>query len=309
MSDLEANEQVENRRAARARIAGLGRALYPNRFPATHLVSDVVARWGPLDPAALETEPEDARRVALPGRILAIRKMGKAVFLDLSDGLARVQAYVKKDALREGDWELLENLDLGDHVGVWGVVFRTRTGELSVRAERLDFLAKSLRPLPDKWHGLTDVEHRYRQRYVDLIVSPETRRTFETRARLVAFIRRFFDARGFLEVETPMMQLIAGGAAARPFVTHHNALDLTLYLRIAPELFLKRLVVGGFPKVYEINRNFRNEGISTQHNPEFTMLEFYTAYADARDQMALTEELFSAAAGEILGSTDLPWGD
>ncbi|HKC26005.1 MAG TPA: lysine--tRNA ligase [Thermoanaerobaculia bacterium] len=308
MSDLEANEQVENRRAARARIAGLGRALYPNRFPATHLVSDVVARWGPLDPAALETEPEDARRVALPGRILAIRKMGKAVFLDLSDGLARVQAYVKKDALREGDWELLENLDLGDHVGVWGVVFRTRTGELSVRAERLDFLAKSLRPLPDKWHGLTDVEHRYRQRYVDLIVSPETRRTFETRARLVAFIRRFFDARGFLEVETPMMQLIAGGAAARPFVTHHNALDLTLYLRIAPELFLKRLVVGGFPKVYEINRNFRNEGISTQHNPEFTMLEFYQAYADYQDLMALTEEMFAALADRLLGTRQLAWG-
>jgi lysyl-tRNA synthetase class 2 len=308
MSELSENEQIANRRAARARIAGLGRPLYPNRFPATHLVSDVVARWGPLDTAALETEPDDARRVELPGRILAIRKMGKAVFLDLSDGLSRVQAYLKKDTLREGDWELLENLDLGDHVGVEGVVFRTRTGELSVRADRLDFLAKSLRPLPDKWHGLTDVERRYRQRYVDLVVSPETRRAFETRARLVAFIRRFFDARGFLEVETPMMQLIAGGAAARPFVTHHNALDLTLYLRIAPELFLKRLVVGGFPKVYEINRNFRNEGISTQHNPEFTMLEFYTAYADARDQMALTEELLSAAAKEILGTTALAWG-
>ena len=166
-------------------------------------------------------------------------------------------------------------------------------GELSVRAASLDFLSKSLRPLPDKWHGLTDVERKYRQRYVDLIVSPETRRTFEIRAKIVAFIRNFFDRRGFVEVETPMMQTLAGGAAARPFRTHHNALDLDLYLRIAPELYLKRLVVGGFPKVYEINRNFRNEGISTQHNPEFTMLEFYTAYADARDQMALTEELFA----------------
>jgi lysyl-tRNA synthetase class 2 len=234
--------------------------------------------------------------------------MGKAVFLDLSDGRKRVQSYLKKDALTAEEWELLANLDLGDHVGVFGVVFRTRTGELSVRAARLEFLVKSLRPLPDKWHGLTDVERKYRQRYVDLVVSPETRRTFEVRAKLVAYIRRFFDARGFLEVETPMMQTIAGGAAARPFSTHHNALDLTLYLRIAPELFLKRLVVGGFPKVYEINRNFRNEGISTQHNPEFTMLEFYTAYADARDQMALTEELFSTAAQEILGTTDLPWG-
>ncbi len=245
----------------------------------------------------------------VPGRILAIRKMGKAVFLDLSDGAERVQVYVKKDALRPGDWELLEQLDLGDHVGVAGSIFRTRTGELSVRAASLDFLSKSLRPLPDKWHGLTDVERKYRQRYVDLIVSPETRRTFEIRAKIVAFIRNFFDRRGFVEVETPMMQTLAGGAAARPFRTHHNALDLDLYLRIAPELYLKRLVVGGFPKVYEINRNFRNEGISTQHNPEFTMLEFYTAYADARDQMALTEELFAGAAEEILGTTELPWGD
>jgi lysyl-tRNA synthetase class 2 len=302
-------EQIANRRAARERIAALGRPLYPNRWDPTHLVSDVVARWSAKDAAALEAEPEADRRVRVPGRILAIRKMGKAVFVDLSDGAHRVQAYLKKDLLRPGDWELLEQLDLGDHVGVSGVVFRTRTGELSIKGESLDFLAKSLRPLPDKWHGLTDVERKYRQRYVDLVVSPETRKTFEVRAKIVAFIRRFFDARGFVEVETPMMQTLAGGAAARPFVTHHNALDLPLFLRIAPELYLKRLVVGGFPKVYEINRNFRNEGISTQHNPEFTMLEFYTAYADARDQMALTEELFAAAALEILGTTELPWGD
>jgi lysyl-tRNA synthetase, class II len=302
-------EQIANRRAARERIAALGRPLYPNRWDPTHLVSDVVARWSAKDAAALEAEPEADRRVRVPGRILAIRKMGKAVFVDLSDGAHRVQAYLKKDLLRPGDWDLLEQLDLGDHVGASGVVFRTRTGELSVKGESLDFLAKSLRPLPDKWHGLTDVERKYRQRYVDLVVSPETRKTFEVRAKIVAFIRRFFDGRGFVEVETPMMQTLAGGAAARPFVTHHNALDLQLFLRIAPELFLKRLVVGGFPKVYEINRNFRNEGISTQHNPEFTMLEFYTAYADARDQMALTEELFAAAALEILGTTELPWGD
>jgi lysyl-tRNA synthetase class 2 len=216
---------------------------------------------------------------------------------------------MKKDALRPGDWELLEQLDLGDHVGVAGPVFRTRMGELSVRVGSLDFLSKSLRPLPDKWHGLTDVERKYRQRYVDLVVSPETRKTFEIRAKIVGFIRRFFDSRGFVEVETPMMQTLAGGAAARPFVTHHHALDLDLFLRIAPELYLKRLVVGGFPKVYEINRNFRNEGISTHHNPEFTMLEFYTAYADARDQMALTEELLTSAAREILGTTELPWGE
>ena len=302
-------EQIANRRDARARIAALGRAVYPNRWDPTHLVSQVIAKWSSLDAAALEALPEAERLARVPGRILAIRKMGKAVFLDLSDGAERVQVYVKKDTLRPGDWELLEQLDLGDHVGVAGSIFRTRTGELSVKAFSLDFLSKSLRPLPDKWHGLTDVERKYRQRYVDLIVSPEARRTFEIRAKIVAFIRNFFDRRGFVEVETPMMQTLAGGAAARPFRTHHNALDLGLYLRIAPELYLKRLVVGGFPKVYEINRNFRNEGISTQHNPEFTMLEFYTAYADARDQMALTEELFAAAAEGILGTTELPWGD
>jgi lysyl-tRNA synthetase, class II len=307
--ELTVPEQIANRRAARERIAALGRPLYPNRWDPTHLVSDVVARWGPRSAAELEAEPEEARTVRVPGRVLAIRKMGKAVFLDLSDGRERVQVYLKKDALPEADWALFEQLDLGDQVGVAGAVFRTRTGELSVKAAHLDFLAKSLRPLPDKWHGLTDVERRYRQRYVDLVVSPETRKAFEVRAKLVSYIRRFFDARGFVEVETPMMQPIAGGAAARPFVTHHNTLDLDLFLRIAPELYLKRLVVGGFPKVYEINRNFRNEGISTQHNPEFTMLEFYTAYADARDQMALTEELFAGAAAEILGTTELAWGD
>jgi len=307
--ELTVPEQIANRRAARERIAASGRALYPNRWDPTHLVSDVVARWEKRNAAEIEAEPEEARTVRVPGRVLAIRKMGKAVFLDLSDGRERVQVYLRKDALPEEDWALYEQLDLGDHVGVAGGVFRTRTGELSVKAARLDFLAKSLRPLPDKWHGLTDVERRYRQRYVDLVVSPEARRVFEVRAKLVSYIRRFFDARGFVEVETPMMQPIAGGAAARPFVTHHNALDLDLYLRIAPELYLKRLVVGGFPRVYEINRNFRNEGISTQHNPEFTMLEFYTAYADARDQMALTEELFAGAAAEILGTTDLAWGD
>jgi lysyl-tRNA synthetase class 2 len=307
--ELTVPEQIANRRAARERIAAMGRPLYPNRWNPTHLVSDVVARWGPRAGPEIEAEPEDDRTVRVPGRVLAIRKMGKAVFLDLSDGAKRVQVYLRRDSIPEADWALHEQLDLGDHVGVTGTVFRTRTGELSVKAVRLDFLAKALRPLPDKWHGLTDVERRYRQRYVDLIVSPEARRAFEVRAKIVSFIRRFFDARGFVEVETPMMQPIAGGAAARPFVTHHNALDLDLYLRIAPELYLKRLVVGGFPRVYEINRNFRNEGISTQHNPEFTMLEFYTAYADARDQMALTEELLASAAREILGTTDLRWGD
>ncbi|KAA0252272.1 MAG: lysine--tRNA ligase [Acidobacteria bacterium] len=303
-------ELVANRRAARERIAALGRPLYPNRFDLTHLVSDVVASFGSLDGAALEALPEAERTVRVPGRVLSFRRMGKkAAFADLSDGRKKVQAYFRADTLAPGDWPVLEALDLGDHAGVHGVVFRTKTGELSVKAAALELLAKSLRPLPDKWHGLTDVERRYRQRYVDLIVSPETREAFETRSRLVSFVRRFLDERGFVEVETPMMQSIAGGAAARPFVTHHNALDLDLFLRIAPELFLKRLVVGGFPRVYEINRNFRNEGISTQHNPEFTMLEFYTAYADARDQMAFTEELVGRAAEAVAGSVELPRGE
>ncbi len=303
-------EQVANRRAARERIAALGRPVYPNRYDHTHLVSDVVAGWSTQTAEDIERQAEDDRSVRLPGRLLAIRRMGKkAAFVDLSDGLERIQVYLRMDQLSSEDWALFEHLDLGDHVGVFGTVFRTKTGELSVRAHRIDFLAKALRPLPDKWHGLTDIERRYRQRYVDLIASQETRRAFEVRARLLTFIRRFFDSRGFVEVETPMMVTLAGGAAARPFVTQHNALDLQLYLRIAPELFLKRLIVGGFPKVYEINRNFRNEGISTQHNPEFTMLEFYTAYADARDQMALTEELFSSAAKEILGTEELRFGE
>ncbi len=303
-------EQVAFRRSHRDAVKALGYPLYPNRFDVSHNVTDVVTEWLPKDAAAIEAAPETDRTVRVPGRILAQRRMGKkAAFIDLSDGKERIQVYLRMDSLPETAWGLFETLDLGDHIGVHGTVFRTKTGELSIRASQVSFLAKALRPMPDKWHGVTDVELKYRQRYVDLIVSPETRRAFEIRAALVAYIRRYFDARGFLEVETPMMQLIPGGAAARPFVTHHNALDLPLYLRIAPELYLKRLIVGGFTRVYEINRNFRNEGISTQHNPEFTMLEFYTAYADARDQMALTEELFSSAALEILGTVDLPWGD
>ncbi len=308
--ELPLPELIANRRASRDRIARAGRPVYPNRFALTHLVSDAVKTWSRADAAALEAMPDGDRTVRVPGRILSIRRMGKkAAFADLTDGLERIQVYLRADILPPADWELFESLDIGDHIGAAGLVFRTKTGELSVKAAALTFLSKSLRPLPEKWHGLTDVERRYRQRYVDLIASPEARRTFEIRARLVSFIRRFFDARGFVEVETPMMQVIPGGAAARPFVTHHNTLDLDLFLRIAPELYLKRLIVGGFTKVYEINRNFRNEGISTQHNPEFTMLEFYTAYADARDQMALTEELFAAAASEILGTTDLRWGE
>src|SRR5437899_3218268 len=234
---------------------------------------------------------------------MAIRLMGKAGFAHLQQDGQRLQIYVKKDSVGEKAFELYKLLDLGDHIGVSGYLFRTRTGELSVHVEEITFLAKDLLPLPEKWHGLTDVEARYRQRYLDLIMNPEVREVFVKRSRLVQSIRRFLDERGYIEVETPMMQPIAGGAVARPFVTHHNTLDMDLYLRIAPELYLKRLVVGGLERVYEINRNFRNEGISTQHNPEFTMLEFYQAYADYHDMMKLTEEMLAQVARDVNGTT------
>src|SRR5207253_5140324 len=216
-------------------------------------------------------------------RIMAIRLMGKAGFAHLQQDGQRLQIYVKKDAVGEKEFELYKLLDLGDHIGVSGYLFRTRTGEQTVHVEEITFLSKDLLPMPEKWHGLTDVELRYRQRYVDLFINPEVREVFLKRAKLVQSMRNFLDARGFVEVETPMMQPIPGGAVARPFTTHHNTLDIDLFLRIAPELYLKRLIVGGLDRVYEINRNFRNEGISTQHNPEFTMLEFYQAYADYHD--------------------------
>src|SRR2546428_2854415 len=236
---------------------------------------------------------------------MAIRLMGKAGFAHLQQEGQRLQIYVKKDAVGEKAFELYKLLDLGDHVGVSGYLFRTRTGELSVHVEEIKFLSKDLLPLPEKWHGLTDVELRYRQRYVDLVVNPEVREVFLKRSKLVQSMRNFLDARGFVEVETPMMQPIAGGAVAKPFTTHHNTLDMDLYLRIAPELYLKRLVVGGLERVYEINRNFRNEGISTQHNPEFTMLEFYQAYADYSDLMDLTEALFTELAHSVRGTLRL----
>jgi lysyl-tRNA synthetase, class II len=249
----------------------------------------------------------DAARVetTTAGRVLAIRSFGKANFLVISDGRSRIQVYLRKDALPERDFEVFRLLDYGDHVGVTGHLFRTRTNELTIWARRLQFLGKCHLPLPEKWHGLQDVELRYRQRYLDLIVNPDARRVFEVRSRVLSAFRRFFDDRGYIEVETPVMQPIAGGAMARPFVTHHNALDMDLYLRIAPELYLKRLTVGGLERVYEIARNFRNEGISTQHNPEFTMLEFYQAYSDYEDLMALTEEMLMFVANEAVGSLDV----
>ncbi|HSM14096.1 MAG TPA: lysine--tRNA ligase, partial [Thermoanaerobaculia bacterium] len=294
MSELE--EQIAVRREKRARLREEGVEVYPARCAFDHEPTAVRQRWG--EAAADELERE-ALRVRVPGRVRARRDQGKVVFLDLSDGRERLQAFVRRQQLDEASAALLERIDLGDYLLAEGPLLRTRTGELSVFAERLTLLSKALRPLPEKWHGLADTEARYRQRYLDLIANPESRATFEIRARLVAGIRRFLDQRGFLEVETPMMQPVPGGAVARPFVTHHNALDLELYLRIAPELYLKRLLVGGLHRVYEINRNFRNEGISTQHNPEFTMLEFYQAYSDYRQLMDLTEELIVGLVDEI----------
>jgi lysyl-tRNA synthetase, class II len=306
MSELD--EQIQNRRAKRQRLAEGGIDVYPHRFDWDLEPAEVHARHGGLSAEQLEAA---ALRLRVPGRVVAIREHGKSAFVDLHDGRAKLQLLVRKDQLPEAARRVLDNLDLGDLVGAAGQLIRTRTGELSLRAADLALLAKALRPLPEKWHGLADVEARYRQRYLDLATSPESRRVFEVRAALVAGIREFLDARGFLEVETPMMQPVPGGAVARPFRTHHNALDLDLYLRIAPELYLKRLLVGGIPRVYEINRNFRNEGISTRHNPEFTMLEFYAAYADFRDMMAWTEEMLAALAARalpILPAAAISWG-
>jgi lysyl-tRNA synthetase class 2 len=291
-------EQIAQRRANLDELVRLGVPPYPARFDQTATIAQVAAEHGEASGEALEAARPEVR---VAGRILGLRTFGKANFLVLSDGLARLQVYVRADSVSERDFQIFKLLDFGDLVGVHGRVFRTRTNELTIWAGRIEFLAKCLLPMPEKWHGLTDVEARYRQRYLDLIVNPESRHVFETRAKVVAGLRRFLNARGFLEVETPMMQPIAGGALARPFVTHHNALDVDLYLRIAPELYLKRLTVGGLERVYEINRNFRNEGISTQHNPEFTMLEFYQAYVDSEHLMRLTEEMLAEIAQDAAG--------
>jgi len=294
----------ELRKSKLEEIVKLGQEAYPNQFPASHTVPQVRARW---DEALFDSGAEalEANRVtvAVAGRIMAIRAQGKAGFATLQQDGQRLQIYVRLDAVGEQGFALYKLLDLGDHIGVSGYLFRTRTGELTIHVERLTFLAKAMLALPEKFHGLADVELRYRQRYVDLFTNLEAREVFVKRAKALKALRQFFDERGYLEVETPMMQQIAGGAAARPFKTHHNALDLDLFLRIAPELYLKRLVVGGFDRVYEINRNFRNEGVSTQHNPEFTMLEFYQAYANYHDLMQLTEELIEFVAREVNGTT------
>jgi lysyl-tRNA synthetase class 2 len=300
------DEQIQQRRANLAELEKLGLDPYPRRFDPADTISALVERLCQRTHDQLEA---DRVTTVTSGRILAIRAFGKANFLVLSDGHARIQVYIRQDSLPELDFKVYKLLDFGDWVGVEGRLFRTKTNELTIWASRLHFLAKCFLPLPEKWHGLTDVETRYRQRYVDLIVNPDSRRVFETRSRVIAAMREFMIGRGYLEVETPMMQPVAGGAIARPFVTHHNTLDMQLFLRIAPELYLKRLTVGGLEKVFEINRNFRNEGISTQHNPEFTMMEFYEAYADYQKLMAMTEELIEHTARTAIGSTDITFGE
>jgi lysyl-tRNA synthetase, class II len=299
------SDQLRQRRANFEELQRLGVTAYPHAFTRTDTVAELVKAHGQTSGDALEA---GRIQTTTAGRVLAIRSFGKANFLVISDGAAQIQVYVRKDALSERDFAIFKLLDFGDFVGVDGHMFRTKTNELTIWASRIEFLAKCFIPMPEKWHGLQDVEIRYRQRYLDLIVNPDSRRVFEVRSRVLNGIRGFLNARGYLEVETPMMQPLAGGALARPFVTHHNTLDMQLFLRIAPELYLKRLVVGGMERVYEINRNFRNEGISTQHNPEFTMLEFYQAYSEYRELMDMTEQMLSAVAQEAIGTDQITFG-
>src|SRR6185437_11377753 len=299
MSDDE-NHLISERRAKLAKLRERGNA-FPNSFRRDALAGDILLAYGEKSAEALEA---NAVHVKVAGRMRAKRVMGKASFVRLEDSSGAIQLFLQQQALGEA-YDEFRGWDVGDVIGAEGTLFRTKTGELSVRALRLVLLTKSLRPLPDKWHGIADTELRYRRRYVDLIMNEDSRRVFETRSTIVRYLRSFLDTRGFLEVETPMLHPIPGGAAARPFKTHHNALDVDMYLRIAPELYLKRLTVGGFERVYEINRNFRNEGVSTQHNPEFTMLELYQAYADYTDLMEMIETLFQGLADTLLGSRKL----
>ena len=296
----------ELRRDKLKQIKALGQETYPRKYEFTHTIPQIVTEFHDKTKEQLEHSRVNVR---VAGRIMAIRLMGKAGFAHLQQGGARLQIYVKKDAVGDKGFDLYKLLDLGDHVGVAGYLFRTKTGELTVHVEEITFLSKDLLPLPEKWHGLTDVELRYRQRYVDLIMNPEVREVFLKRSRLVQSMRRYLDAQGFVEVETPMMQPIAGGAVARPFKTHHNTLDMDLFLRIAPELYLKRLTVGGLDRVYEINRNFRNEGLGWRWNPEFTMLEFYQAYANYKDVMDLTSSMIEQAVKDVTDGTKTKWGD
>ncbi len=303
---FEPRDQFEQRQKKLEQIQELGFDPFPREFRWTDTPAALVDKFTATPGPELEA---DKREVAVAGRIVSYRLMGKAGFAHLQGAGKRIQIYVKKDVVGERGFQLFHLLDLGDSIGVRGHLFRTRTDELSIAVDQITLLSKALLPLPEKWHGLTDVELRYRQRYLDLIANEQSRRVFVLRARIIQEFRKFFEGRGYIEVETPMMHPIPGGASARPFITHHNTLDIDLYLRIAPELYLKRLTVGGFDRVYEINRNFRNEGISTQHNPEFTMLEFYEAYSNYSDLMELNEQLFAQLAKTITGSTTVKYGD
>jgi lysyl-tRNA synthetase class 2 len=291
---------VQERMQKAQKLRAMGVPLYPAGAGRGITVGEINRRYGTMDAGTLERIPPV---VAIAGKLMSRRDFGKASFIHVKDETGRLQAYIRKDKISSTAFQVFKLMDLGDFVAIQGVLFRTRTGELTVLADDLTFLGKSLRPLPEKWHGLTDVETRYRQRYLDLMVNDPVKETFILRSRIIQVIREYFIQKGFLEVETPMMQPIPGGATARPFKTYHNALGMDLYLRVAPELYLKRLVVGGLEKVFEINRNFRNEGISTQHNPEFTMLEFYMAFSTYEDLMTLTEELFHHLLRETLGSS------
>jgi len=297
---------LEQRRLKLEELRRLGHDPYPHKFEYTHTLGQIREVLNDIPGPELE---EKKVFVRVCGRIMSMRRQGKAGFLDLSDGENRLQIYIRKDFVGPENFELFKLFDLGDIIGAEGTVFRTHTNELTVSASKVQHLSKSLLPLPEKWHGLTDVETRFRQRYVDLIVNPEVRSVFAKRSKIIREIRNYLDARGYLEVETPVLQTIAGGALARPFHTHHNALDVELYLRIALELYLKRLIVGGIPRVYELSRIFRNEGISTHHNPEFTMLEFYQSYSDYRDLMDLSQDLLTHLAEVVTGSKQVPFGE
>nr|WP_320009955.1 lysine--tRNA ligase [uncultured Desulfobulbus sp.] len=295
---------LKQRREKAETLAEAGVKLFSNSFKAPHPIADILPQGADL---AAETHDESGHTFRIAGRVMSMRKFGKAAFFHVRDSSGQMQVYAKRDVLGVENYNLFKKWDVGDIVGVEGTLFRTKTGELSLEAKGLQMITKSLRPLPEKFHGLTDVETRYRQRYLDLIVNPESREVFQKRVEIIRLIREFLNNRGYMEVETPMMQPVPGGATAKPFRTHHNALDMDLFLRIAPELYLKRLLVGGFEKVFEINRNFRNEGLSTRHNPEFTMLEFYQAYSTYHDLMDLTEEMVSWLAHEVTGSMDISY--
>lgn len=300
----EENQTIAQRKEKAQSLAELGVGLYTNTFRPKNKTVELISKGGALEP---QQKDDSGCHYSIAGRIMSMRKFGKAAFITLADREGQLQCYVKKDIVGEALFATFQKWDIGDIVGVKGILFKTKVGELSIQAREIVMISKALRPLPEKWHGLSDVETRYRQRYVDLIVTPKSRKTFKKRVQIIHLIREFLTNEGFMEVETPMMHPIPGGATAKPFKTFHNALDMNLYLRIAPELYLKRLLIGGFERVFEINRNFRNEGLSSRHNPEFTMLEFYQAYATYEDMMTLTERMISSICQQIQGSMQIEY--